>query len=84
MWLAWLAQQSTGSEPVEWLQYGALGLVIVALLLGWLWPKPAVDRMLREIDRHHDEQGKQIEALIAEVHALRAELRDRRREPPAT
>jgi hypothetical protein len=76
VWLAWLAQQSTAGPDVigPWIQYGSLGLVIVMLLTGWLWAKPAVDRQLREIDRLNNEQGKQIEALIGEVHQLRGEV----------
>lgn len=33
------------SAPLDFLQYGVLGLVIVALLAGWLWAKPGVDQI---------------------------------------
>lgn len=78
MWLL-LAQAAPGSEVTTWIQYGVLGLVVVGLLTGWLWPKPAVDRLLSENRECREEQSKQIEALIAEVHALRNDL-ERRRE----
>lgn len=75
MWQLWLAQQTSPStDPVEWLQYGVLGLVLIAILTGWLWAKPAVDRILAANDRLRDERSKQTEALIAEVHGLRAEV----------
>lgn len=90
MWL--LAQQvDTGTDPTEWIQFGALGLVVLALLTGWLWAKPAVDRILEENrvlrEQLHEQRDRQAEALIAEVHALRSELREerseRRRRPSA-
>lgn len=73
MWSVLWAQEPPSSSPVEWLQYGALGAVIVALLLGWLWAKPAVDRILRDNDRLQDE-------ILAEVKATRAEVAEMRRE----
>jgi hypothetical protein len=46
MWLHLLAQaasESGGSDPLSlFLQYGLPGLVIAALIMGWLWAKPAV------------------------------------------
>lgn len=32
--------------PLDFASYGISGVVIGALLLGWIWPKPAVDRIL--------------------------------------
>ena len=34
------------TSPLDFASYGISGLVIAALLLGWIWPKPAVDRIL--------------------------------------
>lgn len=56
-----LAQTAPGIDPVSSLvQYGVLGLVVVALLLGWLWPKPSVEQMRRDKE-------------AAEARAVRAE-----------
>lgn len=77
MWLVFIAQESAPSSPTVWLQYGALGLVIVALLLGWLWPRPPVDRLLRDNDRLRDQVDERLEALTEEVRALRKELERR-------
>lgn len=41
-----LAQTSSsggGNDVFQFLQYGALGAIVLALLFGFLWPKPAVD-----------------------------------------
>lgn len=34
-----------------------LGVVLLLLLFGWLWARPAVDRILRENDRLTDENA---------------------------
>ena len=48
-------------DPITGLiQYGVLGLVIIALLLGWLWPRPPVEQLRRDKD-------------AAEARAVRAE-----------
>jgi hypothetical protein len=41
------------SDPVTWVQFGVTGMVIGALLTGWLWAKPAVDRLIK--DKEHAE-----------------------------
>lgn len=75
----WLAQQTTPS-PTEWLQFGVLGLVVVSLLLGWLWAKPAVDALRADKDRLIAAQDKRIDSLTAEVRELRNEIYALRRE----
>lgn len=62
-----LAQEGGGAGPLEFVQYGVLGLVIVALLLGWLWAKPAVDRLLQDRDLQRADKEKaeaQRDALL--------------------
>jgi hypothetical protein len=44
----------TSFDPVNFVQYGALGLVIASLLMGWLWAKPAVDRLLADKQKLED------------------------------
>lgn len=56
--MSWLAQQQV-SLPIEpWLQWGALGLVLLAVILGYLVPYKAhrreqerADRLEAEVDR---------------------------------
>lgn len=72
MWPVLLAQ-STDTAPVEWLNFGTAGLVVVSFLLGWIWPKPAVDRLVKENERLHD-------SVLGEVQAMRTELRQLRQE----
>lgn len=70
----WIAQQAS---PVEFVQYGALGLIILGLLLGWLWAKPAVDRIINEnerlrarLDQCQEERMNELRKLRQEVKAL--------------
>ena len=44
-----LGQETTSGTPLDFIQYGVLGLVIVSLLLGWLWAKPAVEQLRSEL-----------------------------------
>ena len=51
------------SEIAPYLNYGVLGIVVVCLITGLLWAKPAVERLLAERDQ-------QIERLLAERDRL--------------
>lgn len=42
---------SSFADPVTWINFGALGLVVIGLITGWLWTKPSVDRLTAERDR---------------------------------
>lgn len=53
------AQSSSGGDTdiVSFLlQYGIPGLVIAALLLGFLWAKPAVDRLITDKERAENQR----------------------------
>lgn len=68
----WLAQTPTGaSDPILTLvQYGALGLVVVALLVGWLWARPAVQQLIKDKERAEDQRDellKQYEEKVLPV-----------------
>lgn len=75
----WLAQ---GQSPpaAELIQYGALGVVLIGLLLGWLWPRPAVDRLLQDKDRVIAERDRMIAEHTARIDTLAAEVRELRSE----
>lgn len=45
-------------EVAPYLNYGVLGMVVVAIFTGWLWAKPAVDRLMAERDRLIEEKRK--------------------------
>lgn len=60
----WTAQAV--ADLAQWAQYGVLGLVVVALLMGWLVPGRYFDREVRRGDR-----------LEAENERLRHQVEDR-------
>jgi hypothetical protein len=39
------------ADPLTWINFGALGLILLGLLTGWLWTKPSVDKLTAEKDR---------------------------------
>jgi hypothetical protein len=43
----WIAAQA---DPVLFAQYGILGIVVIGFVSGWLWAKPSVDRLQRDLD----------------------------------
>jgi hypothetical protein len=45
------AESGVPSEIAPYLNYGVLGLFVVAIIMGWVWAKPAVDRLIAERDR---------------------------------
>jgi hypothetical protein len=39
-------------EPIfQLVQYGVLGLVVMGFFLGWIWARPAVQRLERDLDK---------------------------------
>lgn len=76
MWLAlWAQEPPTGQSPLDWVEFGVLGLVVLGLLTGLLWARPAVDRILRENDELKNEILPEVKATRAAVEQLQRELR---------
>lgn len=83
--ITWVLAQTT-NEPtnviLEFVRLGPLGLVIWAMLGGWLWTKPSVEQLLASIKRLTDENVRkddEIARLKAEVAVLRAQEAEKRR-----
>lgn len=57
----------TGTGAVEFIQYGVLGLVVLGFLVGYIWPKPAVDRILKDKEAAEHQRDAMIEAWNHEV-----------------
>lgn len=60
--MIWAAVEEPGgsgfSDPLTWINFGVLGLVVLGLLTGWIWSKPATERMIQERDRLIEERDK--------------------------
>ena len=52
-----LAQTTAPETLLDWVQFGVLGLVVIALIMGWLWAKPSVDQLLASISRLNNENA---------------------------
>ncbi len=68
------ATDPAASALISLLQYGVLGAVVVGLITGWLWPRPAVRRLIEEKDALAAELREQRK-LCAEQTAEMARLR---------
>lgn len=75
-----MQEAPSAPSPFEFVQYGVPGLVVVALIMGWIWAKPAVDRLLKDKDRIIEERNGQLEKLTTEIRELRAEVSHLRRD----
>jgi hypothetical protein len=71
---------SAPDNVIEFVNFGVLGLVVVALIVGWIWPKPSVDRLLKDKDRLLGHQAKQIEALGQQMRELNESVQSLRNE----
>ena len=67
------ADSTAFTDPVTWVNFGVLGLIVLGLLTGWLWAKPAVDRLEKEKDRAIAEREK----ADAQRDAMAQVLQDR-------
>lgn len=65
-----LAQETTSGTPLDFIQYGVLGLVIVSLLLGWLWAKPAVDQLRKDKERAEAQRDALMATTQENIRAL--------------
>lgn len=54
-------------EFPAWLNASALGLIVLMAVFGWIWFKPAVDRLLGDHARVIDQRDKLIDVYAAEV-----------------
>lgn len=61
--------QNGGSvgNPVDFVQYGVLGLIIIALISGWLWAKPAVERVLTDKERAEQQRDDLLQVYEEKV-----------------
>lgn len=63
----------TVAEPSTWINFGVLGVIVFALITGWLWTRPSVDRLEQEKQRAIAERDK----AEAQRDAMATVLQDR-------
>lgn len=75
-WLLFAQTQpsSTTSGIFEYIQYGVLGLVVVGFLAGFIWAKPAVDRLIKDKESAEHQRDQLIETYEKQVIPLLQEV----------
>lgn len=63
-------------DPVTWINYGVMGLLLAGLVAGLFWVKPAVDNLKEQIVTLRRERDEQIAQLRLDIGVIREE-RDR-------
>jgi hypothetical protein len=78
-----LAQTTPTFDPISLLQLGIAGAVLAALMLGWLWAKPAVEQIVKQRDELatkltvcEQETVKAVRDLEQAVRALSARVEE--------
>jgi hypothetical protein len=66
--------QSLSFNPITLAQYGVLGLVVIALLLGWLWARPAVDRLIKDKERAEHQRDEMLKVYEDRVLPVLTQL----------
>ena len=64
MWLL----QSSADDPLSLLQWGVLGLVLLMLLTGWLYAKPAIDDLKARYEQDREMWEKRLLPLIEKLY----------------
>lgn len=72
------AEQATQSSDIlQYFQYGAMGLIVVGFLLGYIWPKPAVDRLIKDKERAEEQVTLLVKTYEEKVIPLLQEVDDK-------
>lgn len=75
--LAQTSDSAVGDLP-NFVQYGVLGLVIVAFLIGWIWPKPPVDRLIKDKEAAEAQRDALVktyeEQVIPAIQAMNSQI----------
>lgn len=68
-----VAPAGTSVDPLSFIQYGILGIILIMLLTGWLWAKPAVEDMQK---RHAEERKLWEERILPMMQSIAKSLED--------
>jgi hypothetical protein len=68
------AEGGTLTDVTTWVNFGVLGLVFLAIVTGWIWAKPSVDKLIEERDRAIKEREKADAQRDAMAQVLQEKL----------
>ena len=68
-----------GSQPVQFditalVQYGVLGVILILVLLGYLWAKPSVDRLIKDKERAEEQRDALLDTYQTKVIPVLTEV----------
>lgn len=55
------------ADPTDLVQFGVLGIILLLILAGWLWAKPAVDDLKDRLAKTESQRDALIEVYEREV-----------------
>lgn len=71
----WAAESTAEyTDPLNWVQWGVLGLVVIGFLTGWIYPRSTIDRVERERERLLAERDKADAQRDAMAETFQKEL----------
>lgn len=71
------AEQAQSQDILQYFQYGAMGLIVVGFLMGYIWPKPAVDRLIKDKERAEEQVTLLVKTYEEKVIPLLQEVDDK-------
>jgi hypothetical protein len=72
----WLLAATSSDPIIQFAQYGILGLILLAILTGYLWPKPPVERLQKDFDRLQAQYDELVATYQREVIPMLARAAD--------
>ncbi len=63
--MTWILAAGTDPSLIDWGQWGFSGIIVLGFVSGWLWAKPAVERLQKDLDR-----------ALADLREVRVEQRE--------
>lgn len=65
------------ADPTQLIQFGVLGIILMLILVGWLWAKPSVDRLIADKERAEAQRDALVEIYQGEVIPALKDWNDR-------
>lgn len=76
--LLFAAEQASQSQDIlQYFQYGAMGLIVIGFLVGYIWPKPAVDRLIKDKEKAEEQVTLLVKTYEEKVIPMLQEVDDK-------
>lgn len=58
---------AVAGDPTDLIQFGVVGVILMLILFGFLWAKPAVDRLIADKERAEAQRDALVETYQKEI-----------------